>query len=476
MNYRNQIKHMSILAATFFFAFALTMGWSIYQDQMLQEYKIETENQYKRAFNDLGASLNELETSMAKAKAASSPAQKALYMGETWKGSESAVNNLSQLPADEIGMSYIDTFLNQISDFSKTMTRKAASGEPMTAKEIDMFNDMHNKVNDINRAVQKLAQQVYGENLAWLDKPPGLLEKIGFGQKKTAQTMAEGEESKGEQDKNKAEEMGQPPTSVRSGLNQLNDSLQKYPPYTYEGELDKHYVEKPLGLPSGEIDENKAQSIAKEFIQNVGYKDAALQNSGQSQGPMGGFIFTNEDIYLEVSRRGGVITIYRDQREIGERKLDVPKAVDKANAEMKKMGFSSLEIISTQDLDSYIQVDAVALQDGVRLYPDKIRITIAADNGQLVGLDANPFYAFHHKRQLNKVLTLEEAQAKLDKNFKVSESRLALIAKIGTEEAYCYEFSGTLMGEEYLVYINAEDGSEEKISRVVDTPRGKLIQ
>lgn len=476
MNYRNRIKHISILSVTFFLAFALTMGWSVYQHEMLQDYKIETENQYKRAFNDLGASLNELETSMAKAKAASSPAQKALYMGETWKGSESAVSNLSQLPADKIGMSYIDTFLNQISDFSKTMTRKAASGEIMTSKEMDMFNDMHSKVNDINRATQQLAQQVYGENLAWLDKPPGLLEKMGFNQEKTAQTMAEGEESEDEKDKNKAEEMGQPPTSVRSGLNQLNDSLQKYPPYSYEGELDKHYVEKPLGLPPGEIDENKALSAAKEFMQSVGYKDADLHTAGESQGPMGGFIFTNEDIYMEVSRQGGVVTIYRDQREIGEHKLDVPKAADRAIGEMKKLGFGSLEIVSTQDLDSYIQVDAVALQDGVRMYPDKIRITIAADNGQLVGLDTNPFYAFHHNRQLNKVLTLEEAQAKLDKNFIVSESRPALIAMTGTAEAYCYEFSGTLMGEEYLVYINAENGTEEKISRVVNTPRGKLIQ
>jgi spore germination protein len=98
------------------------------------------------------------------------------------------------------------------------------------------------------------------------------------------------------------------------------------------------------------------------------------------------------------------------------------------------------------------------------------------DNGEVIGFDANPYYAYHHDRQLNAKLTLEEAKAKLNKNFKILENRLAVISKVGTEEAFCYEFRGTAFGEEYLIYINAVDGSEEKISRVVDTPRGKLIQ
>jgi len=240
--------------------------------------------------------------------------------------------------------------------------------------------------------------------------------------------------------------------------------------------MDKHYVEKPLGLPKGEIDEKKAISVAKDFLEKIGYKEATPELSGLSQGPMGGFIFKYNDIILEVTKQGGVVSIYRDKREINERKLGLEETVGKAKDILKKLGWSSMVITTTQDLGETFQIDAVHFESGFKIYPDKLRLIIATDNGQLVGLDSTPYYAFHHDRNLNTVLSLEEAKAKLDKNLQVKESSLAVIAKIGTQEANCYEFIGIGYGEEYLVYINAIDGSEEKISRVIQTPRGKLLQ
>lgn len=466
-------KLLSLLSITFAIGFAVSLAWGIYEFQMLKEYKTATENQYKRALNDLTTTLNEIETSMSKVKVANSPSQKVLYLGETWKGSEDAVSKLGQLPADEVGISYVDTLVNQVGDFSKAMTKKVASVEDMNGKEQDIFNDMHERVIEVNRAVQQVSQQFYAENLAWVDKPPGLLQKMGIGKK--LQTAAQGEESNGDNQKAGQQATQETPTSVRGGLKQLDASLQKYPPFTYQGELDKHYVDKPLGLPSGEINESKAVSVAKDFLKNIGYDDATPQVSGLSQSPLGGFDLTYKDVYLEVSKKGGVVTFYRDQREINDRQFDVKKAIDKAYSALGKLGYK-LVVTATQDLGSYIQVEAVALENGIRLYPDKIRLTVAMDNGELIGFDANPYYAYHHDRKLNQILTLEQAKAKLNKNFKILENRLALISKLGTDEAFCYEFRGTAFGEEYLVYINALDGSEEKISRVLDTPRGKLIQ
>ena len=476
MNDEKRKKLDSWLSITFALALAVSLAWGAYEYQLLQEYKVATENQYKRAFNDMVTSLNEVETSIAKAKVANSPALKSLYMGETWKGCDSAASNLGQLPADEIGLSYVDTVINQVGDFSRTMTRKVASGEVMTAKELALLEDMHARIIDVNRASQKLSQQVYSEKLAWIDKPEGLLGKMGFGKKdenedenETVQTAAQGEESKGK-------EQQKPSSSVRSGLNQLSETLQKHPPFDYEGEMDNHYVEKPLALPKEEVDEKKAISVAKDFLQKIGYKDASPELSGLSQGPMGGFNFKYNDTFLEVTKQGGVVTIYRDRRETNERKLGLEETVEKAKDILEKLGWSSMAITTTQDLGDTFQIDAVLLQGGVKAYPDKLRLIIATDNGQLVGFDSTPYYAFHHDRDFNRVISLEEARAKLDKNFQVTESSMAVIPKIGTQEAYCYEFIGTSYEEEYVVYINATNGSEEKISRVIQTPRGKLLQ
>lgn len=476
MNDEKRKKLLYALTIMFALAFTVSLAWGVYQYQVLKEYKIATENQYKRAFNDLVTSLNEVETSIAKAKIANSPALKALYMGETWKGCDSAVSNLGQLPADEVGISYVDTIINQVGDFSKTMTRKVASAEVMTPKELATLEDMHDRIIDVNRAVQQISQQIYSEKLAWIDKPEGLLERMGFGQdNEVVQTTAEGDESGGE-DNAKQEEEQKPSTSVRSGLNQLNDTLQKHPPFDFQGEMDNHYVEKPLGLPKGEIDEKKATSVAKDFLQKAGYGGAAPESTGLTSSPMGGFMFKHNDTYLEVSKQGGVVTMYRDQREINERKLGLEETVEKAKAILEKLGWSSMVITTTQDLGSTFQIDTVLVQSGAKIYSDKLRLIIATDNGQLVGFDSTPYYAFHHDRKLNKVLSLGEAKAKLDSSFQVKEHSMVVIPKIGNQEAYCYEFIGTGYGEEYLVYINAENGTEEMISRVIQTPRGKLLQ
>lgn len=467
-------KWKKILTVALAAAFVLSLGWGIYEYQMLREYRIETENQYKRAFSDLAVVLDELETTMAKAKVATSPGQRVLYFGQTWKGSDEAVKLMSQLPADEVGISYVDIFLNQVGDFTKVITRKVASVEALSPEEQKTFNDMHERMILINRTVQQLLNQVNTENLAWVDKPPTLRQKLGIGRGKVVQTTAEGNESDG-QDRGNRDVLQKPTTSVRGGLQQLDASLQKFPPFEYKGELDTHYVSKPLGLPEGTINETKALSVAKDFLNKVGYAGATPEMTGISQGPLGGFVMRYKDAYIEVSKKGGVVTVYRDQRGLDARKLDVGKAVDKAYANLAKLGWK-LVVTSTEDLGSYIQIDAVPQVAGVRLYPDKVRLMVAADNGQIVGFDATPYYAFHHSRNFKPVLSLDEARAKLNKGFKVAENRLAVISKLGTEEAFCYEFRGNCLGEEYLVYINALDGTEEKISRVINTPRGKLLE
>jgi len=478
MKEHSKIKILTWLSITLFLAFGISLGWGIYEYNLLKEQKTALDNQYKRALNDLVADINEMETSMAKAKVANDPSLKVLYLGEIWKSSDAAVNRFSQIPADEMGISYVDKLVNQIAEFSKSMTQKVASARNMNDNEVQIFDDMHQRVIEVNRSLQNLFNLYYAENLEWVDAPPNLLQRLGIG--KLIQTVAQGGEKDGDSkqgDPQAAQQASeQTPSSVRGGLKQLDSSLQKFPPISYKGDLDKHFVEKPLGLPEGEIDENKAIDIARNFLPKLGYKDTQPQVTGLSDRPLGGFNLTYQDVYLEISKKGGVVTYYRNQRDIDERRLDVPRAVEKGYAALEKLGWKNMVVTSTEDLDSYVLVEAVAQDNGIRIYTDKVRLTIAMDNGELIGFDANAYYAFHHDRRLNSKITMTEARNKLDKNFQVIEERLAVISKIGNEEAFCYEFRGTAYGEEYLIYIDAIEGAEVKISRVVNTPRGKLIQ
>lgn len=186
-------------------------------------------------------------------------------------------------------------------------------------------------------------------------------------------------------------------------------------------------------------------------------------------------MWRHKDANIEVSRQGGVVTYYRDQRSIDPRTLSLEQAEGKAKTILQTLGWQ-LVLTSSEDYGSYFQFDAVVEKDGVRIYPDKVRLMIALDNGQLIGLDATPYYAFHHTRTYPTKITMNQAVQKLRPNFKVLESRLAVIAKSGNQEVYCYEFRGRYQGEEYLIYLNASTGAEEKIQRIIKTPRGEYLQ
>ncbi|HUS88293.1 MAG TPA: PepSY1/2 domain-containing protein, partial [Desulfosporosinus sp.] len=161
-------------------------------------------------------------------------------------------------------------------------------------------------------------------------------------------------------------------------------------------------------------------------------------------------------------------------RSIEPRTLSKEEAANKAKIMMQSLGWQ-LVLTSSEDFGAYVQFDFVAEKEGVRIYSDKVRMMIALDNGQLVGFDAVPYYAFHHSRTFPAKISMDLAVRKLRPDFQVSESRLAVIAK-GNQEVYSYEFRGQYQGEEYLLYLNASTGAEEKIQRILKTPRGEFLQ
>lgn len=442
-------------------AFLISLGWGVNQSRMAQEYRLAVENNHFRALNDFASHLDQLETDLVKENVASNPSQKIFYLSQVSSKSNAALKDFAQIPAEQTGLSYIGQFLTQVGDFSRTLAQRVASGGKISAEEEKTLRDMHERLILVNDKVQDLLVRMDTENIAWTDPSPTMGQWFGFGATQIAEAAADGSEA--------------PAKSVRSGLDQLDASLQKLPPFSYTGEFAVHEVPKPLGLPSGNVTKEQALETARDFLSKAGYVNVTPEFAGDSQGELGGYIWKHQDTYLEVSHQGGVVTFYRDQRSIEPRTMNIEQAANKAKAVLQALGWN-LALTSSEDFGSYAQFDFVPEKDGVRIYPDKVRLMIALDNGQLVGFDAVPYYAFHHSRTYPEKITSEQAVRKLRPDFQVSEKRMAVITKSGNQEAYCYEFRGLYQGEEYLIYLNAATGAEEKIQRIIKTPRGEFLQ
>ena len=442
-------------------ALLISLGWGFNEYRLAGDYRLVAENNNHRALTDFASHLDQLETDMAKGNVASNPTQKVLYLSQISSKSDAALKDFSQIPAEETGLSYIGQFLVQAGDFSRTMTQRIAGGGKLSPEEDKTLNDWHERLMPINQKVQDLIVRMDTENLVWTDPAPTLRQRLGFGGTKIAEAAADGSEI--------------PSKSVRSGLDQLDSSLQKLPPFSYTGEYSTRVVAQPLGLPTGTVTKEQAQVTARDFLTKAGYINNTPEFSVNSQGVLAGYTWIYKEAYIDVSQQGGVVTFYRDQRSIEPRKLSPEEAAAKAKTVMIALGWQ-LVLTSSEDFGSYVQYDFVAEKEGVTIYPDKVRLMIALDNGQLVGFDAVPYYSFHHARTFPPKITMDQAAKKLRPDFQVTEKRLTVIAKRGNQELYCYEFRGKYQGEEYLIYLDAATGAEEKIQRILKTPRGEFIQ
>ena len=125
--------------------------------------------------------------------------------------------------------------------------------------------------------------------------------------------------------------------------------------------------------------------------------------------------------------------------------------------------------------DGIITINYAYSQNGVIMYPDLIKLKIALDNGEVLGLESTGYLNNHIERELPKIkISKEEAKEKLNKELNIKSEGLAVIPTKWKSEIFCYEFKGNIDGVDFLVYINVETGKEEDILVIRDTPNGIL--
>ena len=125
--------------------------------------------------------------------------------------------------------------------------------------------------------------------------------------------------------------------------------------------------------------------------------------------------------------------------------------------------------------EGIVTINYAYSQDGVIMYPDLIKVKVALDNGEVLGIETSGYLNNHEERNLPEIkISKEEAKNTLNKDLQIESEGLAMIPTEWQSEIYCYEFKGKVDDSEFLVYINCENGREEDILVIKDTPNGTL--
>ena len=431
----------------------LVLGVIIFKKQL--EYRGLAENSYNNAFYQLVEYVNQTEVLLAKSTITNSSKHGAETLTNIWRDSTLAESYLARLPIGTQELETTQKFLNQLSDYSYTLANKTIEGEDLTQEDLDNLTKLHEYCSSLKDTLNQLEVDLYSGNIKW-----GGLEKAG-----------------GEALIQEASNLSQ------SSFGSIVEDLHEYAGLIYDGAFSNHMTNpERVGLTGDDIDEAKAMEIAKDFIGND--RITEINSNGQSQNAnIECYSFTakvsDEEIFtIAISVKGGHVVFMNSNRNIINESVSPEDAVKKGEEFLESKEFKNMKPTYYMNNGGVLTVNYAYEQDGVTMYPDLVKIKIALDNGEILGIESTGYLNCHReKRELQETkISLEEARSKVNKNLNVSSSGLAVIPTEWGTEVLCYEFKGNTANNDFIVYINAETGEEDDILMIINTPEGTLTE
>jgi len=426
--------------------------WSVSNRAYSAENALEAA--YQRGFYSLLEEVNNLNILISKSLVTSSDEHRIMTLTTIWHQAEGARDSLSQLPLGNNDMTNSQKFFAQLGDLSYNLASKLIRKEEITDKEWSYMETFRKHIQTLNQDLRNLQDEVSSGRINWESKKFSLSPVRGL------------------------------PKGMADNMAAIDQKLkQEAPTITYDGPFSDHVENiKPKGLTGSNINEHKAIEIARNFIDNPANINYNITITGRSKGtiPAYNVAFTPQgesspELVMDISEKGGHVVWLLNTRQINESKIDLDEAVEKARSFLKTKGYEGMEATGSLREDNTITISFVPKTDGILLYPDFIKVEVALDNGQVVGFDAMGYLTNHSQRPFPEAkLTVEEIKEKINPKIDVDRVRLALISTPSLKELLCYEVDGKLKDERYLIYINAENGMEEQILKVVETEDGTM--
>ena len=416
------------------------------------EAKTASQNTYNRAFYEVVDYVQNVETYLAKSLISSTPEHGAETLTNVWREANLAQAYLSQLPIESQELENTEKFLNQVSDYSYSLSRKNIYNESLTDEDLKNLKDLHTYSVELENTLNQLSEDINSGRIKWG-------EISNKGNTVFAQQVS---------------------TSSMDGFSNLEENFHQYSGLIYDGAFSEHVANgEKKGLTGDDIDEEAARQKAIDFIGKDNVKD--IENLGYSENatiPEYNFsVKTNSEdsISISISKKGGHIVYMNSNRSVNAEIISQDEANAKGKEFLNNHGIKDMKETYYLKQDGIVTINYAYVQNDVVVYSDLIKVKVALDNGEVLGIEATGYLNNHTQRDTSKVkITKEQAKKTLNKNLDIMSEGLAIIPTEFQTEILCYEFKGKVDDREFLVYINAENGREEDILIITNTPNGTL--
>lgn len=229
-------------------------------------------------------------------------------------------------------------------------------------------------------------------------------------------------------------------------------------------------------LPSKEISAGEAMQIAKEFVGLERVTSVAHAPDTSGALPAYGVTVQTPDVQLnvEVTRRGGKVFLMVPETASFFSRKSVEECTAAALEFLKSRGFASMETPYYQVYDGLCVLTCVYVQNGVLVWPDRVLVQVRMDTAEVVGLEARSYWQNHIPRRMQSpLLTETEARSAVSSEVAMENARLCILPYSG-QERLCWQFTVRQEEEQYIVFIDAMNGSELLLEKLMQLEQGQV--
>lgn len=413
----------------------LSLGVNAAQAARGREISTQLNMERQRDMTDVVRAMADIEVNLQKLLIASGVTQSVELLGETALLAQHVETGLSRLPLDAEAASGAMKFAGQMGDYAMTLAAQVSGGAMLTAGDEKQIEDMLTACQGLNTHLLSVGERLYNEPIERADAGTA-----------------------GWQDEAIA-----------------GDSGIAYPSLIYDGPFsDGRQDGQPKGLTGGRITREQARQAAARF---AGTTAERVHDAADSGGRFEAFGFTADTdhgyISVQITGQGGHLLWMMPEEAEFERRISQEECLRHAKEWLGNMGFGKMAQCFVQEYDGMVVANFVAVQEGVLLYPDQVKVQISMESGAVVGAECSQYWMNHTRRtDLTPKLTKEEAQLALSNRLEVTDAALSVIPTDGGE-ALCWGFEGTFAAARYYVFVDADTGEPIDILRIEHTQDGE---
>ena len=409
---------------------ALAVFSSAFQSVNAEKHKSHIVSFYSKSFYELTEHIEKINLSLKKA-ALTIDAHSLLSIGSYISESASfALSDLSEMEAST-PLTNINTFLNQAGDYVKTIAIKASDGEIIGEKERDTLL----MLSDFSEILKNELHFLRG--------------KIAAGEITYSSALIKADETLGDH------------------LSRIeNEHFSDYESLTYDGSFSSHMekTHSPYLSSLPEIGEEEALRKAISYL----YSNVPFVYRGETEGDIPSYMFSadggNSHYAIEISKKGGKLLYYSENRAIKDSVVSNSEALSHALSFATDAGYGDLTFVFYEKSGNTLAVTLAPFVNGVIYYTDIIKVTVALDTASVIGFNSENYLINHKDRIFPEVSPdITSLISNVDSGFIAKEIKPCYIPTGYNSEIPCIEVSGTFNDDTFLIYINAKTGKEEEI-------------